>query len=270
MIGGAYRRRAGFILGGAIGLIYAILTQVSNLVLLPGIPLYQPPFGPLFNGMIITLIAVVLGGIAAWSHSSIEGVFASAVAGSLMVQISFMVTGKSGISIDANKIISALALFLPYAGMLVIVIGAFRWVANKLSEQHIDQEPWLHRSVRIIILVGLTGWLGLQWTLPPEARGLLVRMNGMVQTALASPASPPDDLQSIDNGRLSRLAGTPYSLQYDKNDLNRFNIPRISAGSWEESAVIARFENGAGLVCIFPTPSMPAECRLFDDLGQLN
>ena len=50
-----YRRCAGLILGALIGLAFGSVSQGVNSLFLPGIPLYQPPFGPIGNSLLASL-----------------------------------------------------------------------------------------------------------------------------------------------------------------------------------------------------------------------
>jgi len=61
-----YRRWAGLILGALIGLAFGGVSQAVNLLFLPGIPLYQPPFGPDGNLLLALLTGALLGLICAW------------------------------------------------------------------------------------------------------------------------------------------------------------------------------------------------------------
>ena len=40
-----YRRLTGLLFGAGLGLMFGLTSQLTNRILLPGIPLYQPPLG---------------------------------------------------------------------------------------------------------------------------------------------------------------------------------------------------------------------------------
>ena len=75
-----YRRLTGLLFGAGLGLMFGVTSQLTNRILLPGIPLYQPPLGPLGNILASVLAGALLGVLCAWPQSSINGTFiASAV-----------------------------------------------------------------------------------------------------------------------------------------------------------------------------------------------
>ena len=81
-----YRRLTGLLFGAALGLTFGLTSQLTNRILLPGIPLYQPPLGPLGNILASLLAGALLGAICAWPESSITGTFiASAFAAAVIL-----------------------------------------------------------------------------------------------------------------------------------------------------------------------------------------
>ena len=81
-----YRRLTGLLFGAALGLMFGLTSQLTNRILLPGIPLYQPPLGPLGNILAMLLAGALLGAICAWPESSINGTFiASAVSAAIIL-----------------------------------------------------------------------------------------------------------------------------------------------------------------------------------------
>ena len=70
-----YRRMAGLLLGALMGLVFALVSQLGDWFALPGVPLYQPPFGLAGNIVMYTLGAASLGMLVAWPVSGIRGTF---------------------------------------------------------------------------------------------------------------------------------------------------------------------------------------------------
>ena len=87
----ATRRVFGLALGPLLGLVYGLTSQTINRIILPGIPMYQPPLGPAGNTLLIALPGAMLGLVAAWPPGSIRGTFAaSTVAAALITFVSFL------------------------------------------------------------------------------------------------------------------------------------------------------------------------------------
>jgi hypothetical protein len=73
----------------------------------------------------------------------------------------------------------------------------------------------------------------------------------------------PSSLRPPDVDLFLQKAGAAYTLQWDEDDTNRFAIPRPATSPFDQSTVIARFDNGWWLVCMFPRPEAAPECRDF-------
>ncbi len=119
----ATRRVFGLALGALLGLVYGLTSQTINRIILPGIPLYQPPLGPAGNTLLIALLGALLGMVAAWPTGSIAGTFAaSTVAAGLLTFVSFLsvrLTEKN----TSGMIVAALFVLLPLIGLMVPLLG---------------------------------------------------------------------------------------------------------------------------------------------------
>ena len=81
-----YRRAAGALIGIMFGFAYTLVSQLINRLALPGIPLYQPPLGPVGNILLGLLAGAGLGLLCAWPASGAKGILlggAAAAAGGL-------------------------------------------------------------------------------------------------------------------------------------------------------------------------------------------
>ena len=56
------------------GFGYALVSQLINRLALPGIPLYQPPLGPVGNIVLGLLAGAGLGLLCAWPASAAKGI----------------------------------------------------------------------------------------------------------------------------------------------------------------------------------------------------
>ena len=149
----ATRRVFGLALGALLGLVYGLTSQTINRIILPGIPLYQPPLGPAGNALLIMLLGALLGMVAAWPTGSIAGTFAaSTVAAGLLTFVSFLsvrLTEKN----TSGMIVAALFILLPLIGLMVPLLGLFRWVVNKEMEARAEvASPWRHLRAPLALI----------------------------------------------------------------------------------------------------------------------
>jgi hypothetical protein len=265
-----YRRLIGILLGTGIGLIYGLVSQAINCIVLPGIPLYHPPLGPVGNIGLCVFVGASLGLVNAWLPDAVASTFLGSATGALMITISSLLTGGLDLDVISAKAAMTALIFLPIAAVLVPLLALHRWATNKEIEAQVDQIPAQRRVLVPLALLILAGSIGAFFLYPARARTVISRTNAMLQAGITtSDASGlPSPLQSDRVGGFLEKAQGSYTLEWDNADINRFAIPhRMADRPGEESVVIARFENGWMLVCLFPTAEAEPSCKEFDDQG---
>lgn len=263
-----YRRLIGVILGTGIGLTYGLVSQLINHVALPGTPFYQPPLGAMGNIGLCVFVGASLGLANAWLSDAIMGTFLGSATGGLMITIATLLTGRADSDILSTKIAMTLLIFLPIVAALVPLLAIHRWAVNREVEAQIDAISAQKRVLVPLVLLILTGIVGGFSLYPAQARIVLPRMNAMLRAGIttADAFGLPSPLQSERVGGFLEKAQGSYTLEWDNTDINRFAIPRRMADRpGEESVVIARFENGWVIVCLFPTADAEPSCKGFDD-----
>ena len=268
----AHRRRLGPVLGAAVGLAFGLVAQYGNSVLLPGIPLYHPPFGAAGNLLLCAAVGTLLGLVTAWPNNPFVGVITGCCTGALLFEIAIILTGENTPNIVAGKTASILVTFLPLAAILALPIGAFRWVVSKEEQARREGAPagslarkWgctAKRILRPVLLVVIAvAWGGL-FLYPTLGRLVLPRMNAVVQAGLnaADRSALPAQFQAIDVPGYPQQAKGGYTLDWQGDRLSRFGIPRPLENEEGQSAVIARFDNGWSFVCLFITADAEPRC----------
>lgn len=256
-----YRRGAGVILGFTLGLVYGAVSQFINLFFLPDISFYQPPFGAWGNLALWIVFGSALGGVTAWSTETIAGVLWGSAFCALVLFLGNLPNARMTAQNWSGVIVSLLFLSLPMFGLGVPLVGVLRWAANREMDWFIARESFWQRLKAPIILSVVIAWLGSFTLYAPESRAVIVKMNDLIQAA--DPARLPPVLQSEDVTDFGVRAVGHYTLEWKNTDLNRYAIPRYSGKPGEEAAVIARFENGWTLVCIFPDTQVEPACKGF-------
>jgi hypothetical protein len=271
-----YRRLFGLLLGSLTGLIYGLVSQTLNTLIMLGIPLYQPPFGMAGNLALCILIGAVLGLVDAWSEVGARGVIWSSVLSTLLVSVATLLSGGTGANILTMKVTAVIALLLPMIGLLAPIMIVFRWIVSREENAYREKLagftlPILHRVGIPLALLILSAWVGTASLLNDTAQAVLPRMQALIQqgqqaaasttdssganAALPAPLQPDNVTQFIQRGQGS------YALQWDRDENNRYAIPRPPGP--DQSTVIAHFDGGYLLVCVFSGPDFPPECRDF-------
>lgn len=261
----AHRRGAGLILGFVLGLVYGAVSQLINAFFLPGISFYQPPFGAWGNLALWIVFACVLGLATAWVTETIAGVLWGSAFCALILLLGNLPSARLTAQNWSGVIVSLLFLSLPMFGLVVPLVAVLRWAANREMDLFVTHASFWQRLKLPVLLLIVVAWLGSFALYLPESRTVIVKMNDLIQTGrqTTDPARLPPVLRGEDvRGFPSRAVGA-YTLEWRNTDLNRYGIPRLPGKPGEESAVIARFENGWTLVCIFPDAQVEPGCKGF-------
>lgn len=263
-----YRRLAGLLFGAGLGLTYGLTSQLTNRILLPGIPLYQPPLGPLGNILASVLVGALLGVICAWPESSINGAFIAGAVAALVILVGNAALAEPDRSTLATRLITSVVLLLPFWGLMVLLIAALRWGVNKLVDAHADHLPIRARIAAPAVLLLVVGVVGIAPSYRGEARTLLAQTHALLRAgqaaasaeALPAPLAAPAAGSFLENGR------GPYELSWQQQKIEKFRIARPIENFDNHSAVVARFKNGWNLVCLYITPQRPPLCQAFEEL----
>jgi hypothetical protein len=258
-----YRRRIGLILGALLGFTYGLVSLVGNRLMLPGIPLYQPPLGAFGDTLMFTAIGAVLGFLVAWPRSGVKGVFLMAAAAALGFVLLSIATGQNQGQTLAFQVVAAISLSLPIWGLFVPIFAALRWVIGQEEEAHRDGRAWRGRVLAPLVLVLIVGLVAYSAVYPPRGRDALKAAQAMLSEAAAT-RTTPEALAQVPG--FAENNGAPYQLSWEGSDIARFRIPRPSRNFDLHSAVIARYPSGWNLVCVYITAEEPPVCRGFDAL----
>jgi hypothetical protein len=263
-----YRRLTGLLFGAGLGLTYGLTSQLINRILLPGIPLYQPPLGPLGNSLASVLVGALLGVICAWPESSINGTFIASALSAAIILLGNFALAAPGRSPLGTKLITSIVLLLPFWALLVPLIAALRWAVNKLVDAHADHLPIRARVTVPVVLLLIVGLVGGMSTYRGEARTLLAQTHALLREgqAAASVEALPPPLRVPAAGSFLEAGRVPYTLSWQQQGIEKYRIARPIENFDNHSAVVARFENDWNLVCVYITPERPPLCQAFEEL----
>lgn len=266
----SYRKWFGLGLVTLSSLVYGLVSQTINHIFMPGIPLYQPPFGALGNILMALLIGASLGILVAWADTGGIAVLWGSLLCALFVSIATLFTGQNQNAVFWHKLVAVAIIFVPTAAALAPLLIVFRWAIGREEENYRNASKGFPSSPfrRYALpagLVLLAGGLGLFSLLNDLGRAALPRMDQLIQLGRQAQniESLPAPLRPPDVKLFSAQASGPYTLQWDKDDQNQFSIPRPAGSSFDQSTVIARFDSGYLLVCMFPGKTGLPSCRDF-------
>lgn len=261
----AFRRWFGLSLGLALGLAYGAVSQGINHAVLPGIPFWQPPLGPVGNTLLSSAVGALLGLVAAWPERSWLGMLASAATGAILVLVVVMLTGDRAAEVLPAKTAVSACIFGPVAAMLTPLVVLLRWASNWQVIARLDRLPLWRRAGLPLLLILVAAGLGMLSLLPARARPVVLEMNAIVQAAQQAPdrASLPAPYQAIGADGYPEQVRGPYTLDYEEMELNRFAIPRPLDSEFDQKAVLARLPGGTAFVCIFVPGEEVPRCMYY-------
>jgi hypothetical protein len=255
------RRIMGLALGALLGFAYGLSSQLVNRLALPGIPLYQPPFGPLGNVLLSTLAGAGLGLITTWPHSAGWGVALGSLAAGVAIVANGLLRLAGEVSASMTLVVG-IVLSVPLTWLAVPVVALLRWAADRQEEAERDEVP-LPQRLRVPVALALVmALLGAFELMSDASQAQLRHMNGMMQAALAAASSEswPEPLRSPAVTAAPGRAHARYTLEWTNQDLDRFIELRPASNYDQHAAVIARFGAETNLVCLYPGRNSGPAC----------
>ena len=258
------RLQTGVLLGALLGFAYGLVSQLINPIALPGIPLYQPPGGPVGNIALSTVMGAGLGAITCYPASAAAGILFGGVA-SLAGILTYMLIRLGGLGFG-GALISSVIFSVPMAWLTVPVLALLRWAAERQVDARRSGQPLLRQAGLPIALAVVMLVLGAFELLPAEGRGNLQRTNALIQQGLqaTSVAALPEPLRGPNMTTFPPSQKAGYTLEWTKYDLDRFMELRPPSSFDQHAAVIARFPGSYYLVCLYPTPKQAPNCASYD------
>jgi len=263
-----YRRTAGALLGAAAGLVFTGISQVLPHVYLPGVPLYQPPFGVAGNILLGLLLGAAMGLICCWTDDSFIGVLLSGALGAaVVIGVTFSSDRMPFLNTGAT-VIGAIFLMLPFTAAACILTVLLRVAVNHLVSLRKGHSWSIERwwlTVLVVIAAGLAGY----WqVIPEDGRTVMVRTQSMLQQGLAVAGGEdlPAPLAAARVADFIGNAGPGYTLAWENKGITRYAIPRPAGPEYLISVAVIRFENGWNVVCLYPNTQAEPRCQSFEDL----
>lgn len=253
------------ILGAVVGLIFGSVSQGVNPLLLPGIPLYQPPLGMAGNIALLTVLGAVLGLICAWTDSSIPGVLLSAALAAGLLLIANTFTNQLSSMMAAANAIASLLLWLPFTAIAAAGTGLMRIAVNNLTDYRSESVLQPRRWGMLVIVLAAAAGLGYTLVLSPPAQTVLIRTHEMLQQGLTAEnaADLPAPLTGSGMDDFKGSASPGYTLKWEDKNLIRYAIPRSAGPEYLMSVVEVRFDNGWNLACLYPSSEGEPRCHSF-------
>lgn len=265
---GSYRRTAGAILGGAVGLVFSGIAQTLPHVYLPDIPLYQPPFGPAGNILLGMLLGAVMGLISCWTEDTFVSVLISGALGAAVVIGATFSSDRMPFLNTGATVIGAIFLMLPFTAAACILTVLLRVAVNRLVSLRKGHRWSIERWWLPALLVIAAGLMGYWQVMPADGRTVLSRTQSMLQGGLAVTAAAdlPAPLAASRVADFISSASPGYTLAWENKGITRYAIPRPAGPEYLISVVVVRFDNGWNVVCLYPNAQADPRCQSFDEL----
>ena len=261
--GNRFRRISGVIIGAGVGLVLGAVSQSIRSLTMPGLPFYQPPFGPAINALVCITAGTLMGMASAWPQETAPGVGLGSLVGALTVVAVTLGDRQLNWAASAGVLLALLLIMLPFAAASVPIALSLRWAANKQEDSFRAGYFMWSRVIAPLVLVLAAAGLALTMLYPPEARPPLARTNELIQQGRASSGfqALPAPLQADTLSDFPQHAHLPYTLEWTR-DLGPYGqVIDPNADASQQAAVVVRFDDGWSFVCLYPTPQAEPLCK---------
>lgn len=246
------RSLAGLLLGAWAGALYGLVSANVNFVFIRDVPLRYD-----LGGMVATvawslLAGAVLGVIVNIPYHALSGVALA----SLAAAIGVAAQGVLETSYAVEKLFSTLFLmmyaFLPLIILFVPFNALLRWSSQQILLKS-DRPGWNGPRLRSLALwTFLAVLIGSFSLYPAIARKMLLKMDGLIQTAQSEPGkSLPYEFSQV--APVVREAGAQYGLAWT-DDTSVYPEPLFfeeTLTTFRLHVVSARFQSGETIYCLF-------------------
>jgi hypothetical protein len=240
------------IIGLLIGLLYGIVSQTINPLVLGNIPLYQPQPGGWVMIVLFVLGGGSLGLLAAWPEEVIPGVILSSLVGVLGSSLLTIWQARSSEERLGRTIAVLIFTLFPRALLFAPISALTRWVLG-IWERELQEITFSYRKLAasLVLVAVLALAAGAFELYPRAARQALVVTHELIQAGLGAADfdSLPPALKPVD-GFIQRARGSYVLLLSDNPDLLPVQRP-MNATDESEYVVFVRFESGFRFGCAF-------------------
>lgn len=252
------------LLSFSMGLLYALISQTINQVILNSIPLHSNLPSPAIMIAVIVFSSIVLGVVSVIPDSIIYGVLAAGILGGVFQFIkAFLFTDQINTS-WLNIVTLVFSVFLPNAILFIILSLLLHWSINHLLQEYFMVNTLkINRILPILFLLLVAATLGGINLKNSEFRHDLRLVNTHLQQArLAESLSElPDSLRDVPGFFLRRKSS--YELEAS-NQIDLFNgQPPEGVLEREKGIVVVHYEDHYTLTCLTIDKEDRVICEVF-------
>jgi hypothetical protein len=248
----------GIFFGALLGGVYAFASHMINVIYLPGIPLL-PPSGTFSTYLLeYIFLGALLGFISALPEARLAGValggFATATG-----SVFFTLLNQWGTPNFGSTLITMLYTYLPLVVLMMPLAFVIRVCVDAQEPDPDNPHLWARRFIvpgLVVLVVVLVGSFSLYSS---NTRAAVKHMDNLLRVGMR--ASSMEDLPAPlrDVQGFSENAQGEYGLRYSDN-IEQFFGPRPAGAELSQFLVIARYQNGFALACIFSENRVVPTC----------
>lgn len=248
----------GVFFGAWLGGVYALSSQAINWIYLPGIPLAPPAATPAGYVVEYALAGALLGWICSVPENRYVGVLLGGSFAALLISIMALQSVWGGEFFGAALIL-LLVTFMP---LILLMVPIAFVVRLGVDAQQVDPERpylWARRYLIPAFLTVLVIALGGLALYSKDKREAFQYVQAMLQQGQRSDSleALPEPLQAV-RGFMENARGD-YQLSWSDR-VDTFFGPVPDGPELSQFLIIARFENGYALACVFSANRPAPNC----------
>lgn len=239
----------GVVFGAWLGGVYALVSQAINWIYLPDIPLAPPSATP--AGYVVEYL--VLGALLGWICSIPENRYVGMLLGGGFSALCITILALQ--SVWGGEFFSAalILLLLTFMPLILLMVPIAFIIRLGVDAQQVDPERpylWARRYIIPAFLTLVVVVLGTFTLYPKDQREAFQYVHDMIQQGQQSSdlKTLPEPLQDV-RGFMENARGG-YQLSWSDR-VETFFGPVPVGPELSQFLIIARFENGYALACVF-------------------
>jgi hypothetical protein len=258
-----YRRRTGIFLGIVLAIVYGVVAQVINRLMLPEVPFIQPPLGLPGNLALYVVCGVAIGLACAMPEHSTDGVMRGSVVSVLTIIAQWLVANP--LQPGDNPL--TFTTILGFGLLFITAIPAMMLLRLAIDNQTeaLDKPAWAWERSRVpLAIAALIAVAGMFSIYPDHVRMGLIDLHALIQDGLSAASSadlPPALSKKNHVSDFLDLATADYTLEQSSSYQLWSDLTlEDEVGN---AILVAHFKRGGILACAYSPQGERLRCKSY-------
>jgi len=258
-----YRRRVGLLLGVVIAIVYGVVSQVINRLMLPEVPFVQPPLGLAGNLALYVICGAAIGLVCALPERSTDGVLRGSVVSVLAIIAQWLVANP--LQPGDNPL--TFTTILGFGLLFITAIPAMMLLRLAIDNQTeaLDKPAWAWERSRVpLAIVAMIAAAGMFSIFPDHVRTGFIDLHALIQDGLSAASSaelPPALSKKNHVSDFLDFATADYTLEQSSS--YKLWSDLTLEDEVGNAILVAHFKRGGILACAYSPKGERLRCKSY-------